>query len=172
MLNVKFCHRKSPTRPKKEIGRISWILCNNKNCIPRQLIKGSLRTTAGCRSNTLWSSLSHSLCGNWGVQHKIIDNLLLSYHCYSPMTQEKTHIQCQALEVKMFPRSSSFNTENIRPEPISPGNKEDPKQPSVPPVTILSWKRFKKKKKTRRVLWVLRALLSLKKTIEILSTLM
>lgn len=36
--------------------RVSHILCNNQDCIPRQLSRGSLRNVPGCRSNKLWSS--------------------------------------------------------------------------------------------------------------------
>lgn len=62
--------------------RVSHILCNSQDCIPRKLVRGSLRTVPGCRSNTLSAPILCCLCSRRGVQHKMRDNLILSHSYY------------------------------------------------------------------------------------------
>lgn len=69
--------------------RVSHILCNGKkNCIPRNLVRGSLRTASGYRSNTIWHSQSFCcVCSLGGFLQKTNYNLM-SRRSYFERTHE------------------------------------------------------------------------------------
>lgn len=129
-----------------ERKRVSRILCNSEDCIPGQVVRGSLRTVPGCHGNILWSSHPFSAFAateDFRKKWEII--YILSHWYYLPgMLKNKKY--------------------------SGPDTWQGPNQPSVPrdnPITELILKPL-------QVLRALQAskLLSLKKTIEILSPLM